>query len=444
MGTIDLFLNELRNRIDSNEKPINNYETKRNNLIEIKNILYAHEIINNEVLYTDLLNFSNDEIKRVLLIIDNDKANMYYRAFLVYKPLIDSYNAIKEKFGSNFEAPQYLEAVKWLSDLAKKINLFLNEDSSDSEDYINEIKSKNSLYKKYYNLFKGVDLVSPVNNLSEFNNLLDNMNLTDLEKGKIKKEIGISNLKLLYKNYNKLDNEEFNKYRVIAKNKRNKYEKLYDVLKNKDISFNSIEEHLNELKNELNSTLYDIRQALCAIFIEREFKAFANNEIDYDVLIENLEEILNFSRIEDESSDIENFDINSKASSNLDNETIKLKERRSSSNENNDLVHNNSEEKTSNDENELIKEVKSILKLEQPLIDSIDEEKFSLYLAQSVNDDENEDSIKYKIVSILIAMHSEVQKYKNVKKLKNAKNMALSNIRDYVDAYKSLKEKLNK
>ena len=90
----------------------------------------------------------------------------------------------------------------------------------------------------------------------------------------------------------------------------------------------------------------------------------------------------------------------------------------------------------------IINEANTILINEKELVNSIDEEEFSKYLAQSLTED-TEESIKYQIVSILLALHGELEKYNNVKELEKIKQMVINNIKDYIEAYKTLKNKLN-
>lgn len=346
MNIIDIFLSELQNRISATASPINDFENKRNELMEIDNILYAHNIVKNEIDLNDLFSFTNEEVRRILAIIDEAKADSLYRTYQVYKPLVLMYNNLKDKFGEDFDAPQYLDAIKWLNELVKRTNKYLVNFEMRNKEYINSLKQDSLIYKKYYDMFNGGNLISPIIDLDEFNELVDKMNFTDEEKGKLKKKVGIDNIRLLRSN--------------------------------QDVEKEEVKEEVADLTVEETNK------------IQEEITPNLENATEKDA----------------ESNIKEDIDINKE-----------------------------------NDTNEDVLFAKKILEDETDLINSVSDEEFNDYLAQSLNDNDN-NQVKYQMVSILIALHSEIDKYYNFKDVESARNMALDNIKEYIEVYKILKQKL--
>ena len=322
MNIVDLFLNELQKRINSNEEIIHDFESRKNALLQIKNIFYNHNLLEQNLDLNGLLSLKNAEVKLLLNQFDTDKIEAIFHTYLVYKPIVLSYEELIKRFNSNFDAPQYQEAIKWLGDLVQKINNYINNFESRNEEYILKIKNENSFYKKYLNLFAGNVLIKPPHDLDEFNNLLDILSFGDYEKWQIKKEIGISLINI--------------------SDERKKHVKIDS----------------SKLADELNE-LYKV----------------SDDKVD------------------------------------------------------------------SVEDNFLIKEVEEILSDEKELIDNVDEKAFNAYLAQSINSNDS-NTIKYQIVSILIALHNELEKYKNTLDIPKVNKTYEENIKEYVEVYRTLKGKI--
>lgn len=416
MDIVDTFLNALQNKINASSGQISDFEEKKNQILEIKNIFYAHNLLKDEIDEKDLITFSSDEIEKIFAILDNEKKDLLVKTFLVYKPLVEMYEKIKEKFSGDFEAPQYTEAIKWLQDMAKRISDIVKSGTEGNEGYIGDLKDDSAYYNEYYNVFNGNSLVRPISDFKKFNELLDKLNFTDEEKYQIKKFVGISNIKLM-SSYTYASESEFNKYKAILRAKRDKYNDLFDSLKEKNIEFENV--NLEELVNEYQVSEYDLRQALCAVFFEQVFNKVNDGVFKVNEAVLELEKILDFSKFEEKPVE----------------ETVEVEE--PVTEEVQEVVEEPKEEV-----NATIEEAKAILKNEKDLIESVNEEEFAKYLAQSLSE-ETEESIKYQIVSILISLHTEIDKYENVKELDHARKMIENNIRDYIDAYKTLKEKLD-
>ena len=375
--------------------------------MEMKNILYAHEILG-KITMEDLFSFTSDEIKVTFRIVaPKDKQDSYYKAYLIFKSLILSYEAIKAKYGEGFEAPQYKEANNWMVELVRRINEYLRQ--KDDGNSFDILKEQSTYYKHFYNAFSGGVLSRPIKELDDFNMLVDSMEFTKIEKYELKKIVGIGNIKLLSKKSTNLGLDMFTKYKNIYDNKMSKYKDLYLKLKDIDFSLEEAKNKVVDLANKYDETLDNIRQALSLVFLE---KVFADIEKDssskLDKYICLLENILDFSKETKDNNAVKEAK-----------EEIKT-----------ELVS----------EDSLVIEAKDILASEQDLINNTNSEKLDLYLAQSFVSDENDnDLIKYKIVSLLLAMHSELEKYKNMSDIPTVRKTILGNLKDYIEVYKLLK-----
>ncbi len=422
MEIVDRFLNALQSKINACNDQINSFDEKINQKMRLKNVLYAHELLDNEIKMDDLISFSDEEIKTIFEVLDKNKKDILYKTYHVYKPLVDMYHKIIDKYQGKFEAPQYKDALKWLNDLVSKINNYLKSTNDIDEKYITKLKEDNSINSKYYNMFNGNELVYPITDFKEFNSLLDNLNFSDKEKYQIKKFIGIGNIKLLSESYDPTTEEAFNKYITILNNKKNKYQKAYNLISEKEIDYSNIDTRL--LAKELKKGEYEIRQAISVILMENTLKEVSNG-LSINEAINKLEGILDFSR---ESTIKETPEVEESTPS-LEEETNNQEE-----------TQPESKEEDQSSDRQVIINALSMINDEKELLSSIDEEKLGMYLAQSLNSDE-EDLIKYQIASVLLATHAEIEKYQNIKDIEPLRAQTIDTIKEYIEAYKTLKNK---
>ena len=442
MEIVDRFLDTLQNIINSNSIQIDDFEYKKNEKLKIKNILYNHNILENEITLDSLISFNDEEIKEIFACLDNNKKDILYKTYNVYKPLFEMYNKIKNKYNGEFEAPQYNEASKWLNDIVEKVNHYLKDNQTANNEYINSLKEENVRLNKYYNLFNGNNLIHPINDLKDFSNLLETLNFNYKEKYEIKKFIGISHIKLLSEEYNNSMNEELNKYKVVMKSKKEKYQKAYKkIQKETNLDFDTV--NTLDLSNKYKIGEYEIRQALTVIFIEKILEQIKNEEITINNAILKLEDILKFSRgTESDINNQEELSIESTEETVLNKEVETEKQEIKETSNEQSIEATIKEEQVITKDEKVINEAVNILLNEKELVNDINEDEFSRYLAESFNNNSKE-SIKYQIVSILLAMHAELEKYNNAKDIENVKNAVISNIKEYIEAYKTLKHRLN-
>ena len=406
MNIVDVFLNAIQNKIKANECNITDYENKKNQILEIKNALYKYDISDNTITKENLLDFSKEDVSLIFDFLDSEKSEMLIKTYSIYKPLIQTYEKIKAKFSGNFEAPQYNDAIKWMEEMASKITNSVY--SSLDSDYITKLKEDNDYLNNFYHLFKGNELVSPVDDFKEVNKLLDKLNLNDEEKYELKKLLGIGNIKLRSNNYSYVNENIFGKYKAILKGKREKYLDLYNNLKEDNIEYENLD--LKSLINKYNVDVMDLKGALCAIFIERVFDDVNNNSLSVNDAVLKLEDIIDFSKKEES----------------FEEEIEEQKE-----------ISNDEDIK----EDPIVLEAIDIIKKEKDLINSVDEEDYANFLNDQYSYEQGE--VKYQLVSLLLDLHSSVEKYNKVKEIPTVRNTEINNIKKYIDEYKTLKEKFN-
>ncbi len=389
MKAISDLLSALVNVEKSIGDPINDAQNRKNEILEIKNILFNY---NNEISEKNILDFKDDDIKRILELYSHDN-NELYKQYKLYKSIIESYEEINNKY-KNIDAPQVDSAKKWFKKLAFDIKKYIQNEDDVTDEYINKLKEKNILPRKYLNMFKNEKLVEPIVSISEFNELINEM-FFDLKKRiKIKSEIAKMNAELMFLDSKESANNELDKYKVIVDNIKSKYQNAFDELSKENIMFNDV--NVKELSSKYQLDAKELIEVLRGALINKEL----NKE---DISLDKLEEIYNFKF---------EFDIDK-------------------------------DDNSDREDSSIIKEVNQILEKEKRLINKTNEKEFDIYLAQSI-DSNDEKAISYKIVSVLTALYSECEKLKNSKGLKLTHDNAIGNIRQYIDAYNVLHETLEK
>ena len=393
MKVINDLLNALTNVEKSIGDPINDAQTRKNEILEIKNILFNY---NNEITEKNILEFKDEDIKRILELYSHDN-NELYKQYKIYKNIVVSYEEINNKY-KNIDAPQVESAKKWFKKLAFDITKYMQNVTDTTDEYIKTLKEKNVLPRKYLNMFKNEKLIEPILSISEFNELINEM-FFDLKKRiKIKSEIAKMNAEIMF-----LDDQEesaaaleLEKYKNLVENVKSKHQKVYDELNEENLTADEVKDKTDELSKKYKLDEKTLQDVIKAVLLNKEL----NNE---NVSLEKLEEIYNLklelTKEENKKSDLEDASI--------------------------------------------ISEVNQILEKEKRLINKTNEKEFDIYLAQSI-DSNDEKAISYKIVSVLTALYSECEKLKNSKGLKLTHDNAVGNIRQYIDAYNVLHETLEK
>ena len=170
MKVINDLLNALTNVEKSIGDPINDAQTRKNEILEIKNILFNY---NNEITEKNILDFKDEDIRRILELYSHDN-NELYKQYKIYKNIVVSYEEINNKY-KNIDAPQVESAKKWFKKLAFDITKYMQNVTDTTDEYIKTLKEKNVLPRKYLNMFKNEKLIEPILSISEFNELINEM-----------------------------------------------------------------------------------------------------------------------------------------------------------------------------------------------------------------------------------------------------------------------------
>ncbi len=407
MAVIDTFLNKLQRLINVADSVKTNKAINRNACLEIENVLYANGITG-EVSYDNLLTLKKSDVRTIFKAMYSEKFESEYNRFMSKRAIIDEFRNISLSHVGAFEPKEYSGAMDYISDFANKLNEFLSSNKA------NDVSIGNDLYKKYLNMFRGNKLVVPVTDFDEFDSLLDSMKFSDKESGDIKMFVGLGNIELLLPD----DKDELtvlNKYEIILKNKYSKYKDTIVLLKDESFSLDTFDESLDRIKGRLNVNSDDVRQAMCCVLLGKKISEYKDVSAKKDMPTNIKEEYL--SSLEEE----------------LDRITIKSREQSSKKEETKDAV------KPEISRDPILDEVENIISSEKTLIDSVNFDDLNMYLFEGIKE-QSEETIGYRIVSVITALYSEMEKLNNFTDTPSVYNACLNNIKEYVDAYHKLKE----
>ena len=394
MGVVGFFLDKLVKEESSIANPINDIEIKKNEILEIKNIIMKYNGLLDE---NTIINMKDEDLKRLFELYDG--LYSLYDECIINIKIIKTFMDFKEVY-KDFEAPQYESSLEWIKGMCVKINEYINNFEKDNLEYQKYLEEKVKLPKEYLKLFKNEKLIKPIENIEDFLKFVDDMSLTLEDRIELKCEIGKMNSKLLFKDDSstkKTDDLVYEKYFTILKNKKSKYKDIYKIVKNEKIEIETFSNDIKEISKKYKLDIEDVTGCGIAIILEKTLKNKKNRDIDY------LEKILDLN--------VNNVD------------------------------KNNKEEIT--EDKKILDEIKDIFDKEKRLIKKVNEDELNLFLAQSINLND-EKAIGYKIISVLSALYSEAEKFKNSAGMKFTHDNSLGNIRQFIEAYNMLKENQNK
>ena len=132
---------------------------------------------------TEIVNFNNNE-ENLNKFIDYAVTNKLYAKLLLDGKVNDE---LKVKTD---------EAKKWLENQANYIKEFIVEFKSSNESYLNSLKQSDNLYQKYLTFFENDELICPISNGDEFNDVLKKCGLIMSEKWQLLKYVAQKNILL--------------------------------------------------------------------------------------------------------------------------------------------------------------------------------------------------------------------------------------------------------
>ena len=206
---INSFLTELSKKIDTVNCQLKDFESKMDNINEIKNMLTLKTLKDIDSLSgEDLVLLSQEEFFRILetFKFDNieEKVKMFFNASVHIK--------VNQRLISDGEIEvdnsNIISYIKWLDEQVKYIKEYIDDFNQNNKEYYNSLKISDTLYKKYIEFFKNGKLVKPIYNIEEFNEVIKKTGIITSDKWQLLKYVGEKNIEFQKKN-------ESNKKEVI-------------------------------------------------------------------------------------------------------------------------------------------------------------------------------------------------------------------------------------
>lgn len=434
MDPIQTFLNELQKRIDAVSSQVIDFESEKNSILSIDNILFKYSLDKDNISGEDLLILSDEDLKEILKIkYKDEELDNILELFKINASVVKMYLELKNKYGDIDNASQFREASNFINRIAREVSSDLSRFIERNKAYIEATKKSVEIPKKYLEIFSGNKLNEPIFDLDEFNNLVDNIGLSIEERAAIKKFVGQSNYTIVTKTKSKEEEQLLAKYYAVIAMKKRKFKDIYNQIKKKEFTLSEAEAKLDLISTELVLEKKQVRQAMTCLLLEKTIKEYDDTLTDGKIeekiraeyllsLNSELEDIMAFSRKRD--AVVEEIKPDQKEDVKKEAETI-------------------------NPDTEIITTAENILHAESALIASIDASKLNAYLAQNI-DNNSKEAINYKIVSILMEMLQALNQFKEIIKMyeENDENykynhdQSLGNLRKYIEAYNTLKTSL--
>ena len=173
----------------------------------VKNILdkYSYSI---PLSLDDIKEMNSEDIKELLKIYDSRNSDSLYDALSLNMTVLKMY---KSNPNNLFFKEKYDQALIYINNLIINLNSFYSRYN---------IEVTDDLLQKYSTIITKDGVKDTIANFDELDNVLDSLNLSLFEKGKIKQEVGKSNIRFadLYKDVIVNNEELFNKVNEIIKN----------------------------------------------------------------------------------------------------------------------------------------------------------------------------------------------------------------------------------
>lgn len=198
MIVVKTFVSELSKKIEMLHSQIEVFEKKVSQVKKIEEIIVKSTLkevgdINGDDLaliseenykhIAEIINFNNNE-ENINKFIENAVTNRLY-AKLLLEGKVDEELKIKTE-----------TAKLWLENQANHIKEFITEFKLSNENYLNSLKQSDNLYQKYLTYFENDELIYPITNVDEFNDLLKKCGLIVSEKWQLLKYIAQKNISL--------------------------------------------------------------------------------------------------------------------------------------------------------------------------------------------------------------------------------------------------------
>lgn len=254
MIVVKTFVSELSKRVEMLSSQILIFEEKVFRVKELEEMIKKStlkEIV--EINGDDLALISESNYKKITEIVSFNNNEENLNKFIDYAVTSKLYAKLLLDGKVDEElAKKRLVAKEWLDTQANHIKEFIIEFKTSNEDYLNNLKQSDDLYQKYLGYFCEDELIKPMQNIEEFNDVLKKCGLIMSEKWQLLKYIAQRNISLGkdYKNSNLMD-----EIKVLL----NEEKKILDNLTDEQLEFciSLIDMSENELK-KLNLSNEDL------------------------------------------------------------------------------------------------------------------------------------------------------------------------------------------
>lgn len=196
MIVVKTFVSELFKKVEMLHAQIDQFEEKVNCVNEVIDIIKKATLKDVEHINgNDIALISENDFKKIIDVAHFNNSEECLKTFIKYavtsklyaKLLLDG--KVDEDLSTEVE-----KAKLWLDEQASHIKEFVIEFKESNETYLNNLKLSDNLYQKYLSYFVNDELVKPLSDIEEFNDVLKKSGLIMNEKWQLLKYIAKRNL----------------------------------------------------------------------------------------------------------------------------------------------------------------------------------------------------------------------------------------------------------
>jgi len=230
MMYINSFITELSKKIETVEMQLNDFESKMNEISEVKNMLALRTLKDvGSLTGEDLVLLTKEEFAQILNVFKFDeqleKIKIFFNASVAIK--VNQKLLSDGEIVVNEDTTKLNNYKKWLDEQVRYIKEYLNDFNENNKEYYNSLKVSDSLYKKYLNYFKNNKLIKPIYNIEEFNEVIKKSGIITSEKWQLLKYVGEKNIEFQ-------KNNESNKKEVIEYTEDEIISFVEEIIKNEE------------------------------------------------------------------------------------------------------------------------------------------------------------------------------------------------------------------
>ncbi|MDD4795616.1 MAG: hypothetical protein PHG03_03550 [Bacilli bacterium] len=296
----------MNDRINVISAQIAVVKRKRNDVLEIENLLFKYNVDKNAVNYKEMQKLTIDDFNKLMELMEEENTQSLTEKFQNSNNIIKLYDELVGDLKEIPDATQYDDAVTWLNQIGRVLTQHINTYSLNQEEDIQSLENTKGLITKYLNHFQGDQLIKEILSPSEFDDLLDKSGLGLTTKVALKKEIGQINYNLNFPK-DKQQEDYVAKYRLVYEKKSQVYqkeiEKILDICENNTIILKTdiALEQINQISAFIPDYSYKQVQNAVVVILLKDTLSLYDNLGDYEnvikkQLIDDCETLLIISR----------------------------------------------------------------------------------------------------------------------------------------------------